>query len=157
MRGEHGHVYGLGERRGEREVAGIGERRTVRRHPGRYHPDLEFRCDDVAQGNRYQAVFTNALGSVTTAPALLTVNTAPVVTSISGNANVLIGETVMFTASASADCAVGGESGRRIVGQHSRSDVDDADVCGDGGYDWESLQGGVHERVRDGEHGRASA
>ena len=57
-------------------------------------------------GNRYQAVFTNALTSVTTTPALLTVNTAPVVSAISGDTAVLIGQTVTFTASATGTAPI---------------------------------------------------
>ena len=73
--------------------------------PGANTAALSFAATAAMSGTRYQAVFSNALSSVTTTPALLTVNTAPVVTSISGNAKMLIGQTVTFTAGASGSPA----------------------------------------------------
>ena len=51
-------------------------------------------------GNSYQAVFTNVGGNATTNPALLTVNTAPVVTLAPTNQTVNQGQLVTFTAAA---------------------------------------------------------
>ena len=52
-------------------------------------------------GNYYQAVFTNAGGSVDTSAATLTINTAPVVTARPANKTVNVGVTATFTAAAS--------------------------------------------------------
>ncbi|HEY5044408.1 MAG TPA: PKD domain-containing protein [Solirubrobacteraceae bacterium] len=53
-------------------------------------------------GYEYRAVFTNGVGSpVTSAPAMLTVEAAPVVTTNPASKGVLVGEGAMFTASAS--------------------------------------------------------
>ena len=55
-------------------------------------------------GNKYQAVFTNAAGSATTSSATLTVNaanTAPTITTNPANVTVTAGATATFTAAAS--------------------------------------------------------
>ena len=55
-------------------------------------------------GNKYQAVFTNSVGSATTAAATLTVNaanTAPTITISPANVTVTAGATATFTAAAS--------------------------------------------------------
>jgi ELWxxDGT repeat protein len=56
-------------------------------------------------GDEYQAVFTNMLGTATTNAATLTVDTAPVVTLQPVNQAVSIGATATFTASASGNPA----------------------------------------------------
>jgi len=54
-------------------------------------------------GYRYQAVFTNAIGSATTTAATLTVQTAPTVTTNPVSQTVNAGEIVAFTAAASGN------------------------------------------------------
>ena len=54
-------------------------------------------------GSRFRAVFTNALGTATTAAATLTVQTAPVVTSNPLNAAAPAGHSITFTATASGN------------------------------------------------------
>jgi photosystem II stability/assembly factor-like uncharacterized protein len=51
-------------------------------------------------GNEYEAVFTNGLGTVTTNPATLTVQTVPTVTTSPQSQTVSLGQTVTFTAAA---------------------------------------------------------
>jgi hypothetical protein len=52
-------------------------------------------------GNEYEAVFTNSLGSVTTNPATLTVDTPPTVTTEPTDVSVVTGQSATFTAAAS--------------------------------------------------------
>ena len=52
-------------------------------------------------GNQYHAVFTNALGNITTTAATLTVNFAPTITLQPSNQTVTAGQTATFTAAAS--------------------------------------------------------
>jgi hypothetical protein len=56
-------------------------------------------------GYRYRAVFTNSVGSATTASATLTVQYAPTVTSNPKNVTVSAGQTATFTAAASGNPA----------------------------------------------------
>ena len=56
-------------------------------------------------GDEYQAVFTNSVGSAATSAAILTVNTAPVVTTNPSNQTVTAGNTATFTAAASGQPA----------------------------------------------------
>jgi hypothetical protein len=54
-------------------------------------------------GNKYQAVFTNAAGTVTTSAAVLTVLYAPIVVTNPSNLTVTAGQTAKFAATANAD------------------------------------------------------
>ncbi len=54
-------------------------------------------------GNEYQAVFANSLGSVTTNPATLTVDTPPTVTTDPTSVTVAPGQPATFTAAATGD------------------------------------------------------
>jgi hypothetical protein len=56
-------------------------------------------------GNLYEAVFTNSLGSAPSAPSTLIVNTAPAVTTQPSSQTVNIGNLVTFTAAASGNPA----------------------------------------------------
>ncbi|MFI5058830.1 MAG: immunoglobulin domain-containing protein [Candidatus Acidiferrales bacterium] len=56
-------------------------------------------------GNKYQAVFTNSVGNVTTTAATLTVNFAPQITQQPTNQAVAAGKTATFSASASGNPA----------------------------------------------------
>jgi hypothetical protein len=56
-------------------------------------------------GNEYEAVFTNTVGSVTSTAAQLTVNTLPVVTTQPTNQSTTVGGTATFTAAASGNPA----------------------------------------------------
>jgi hypothetical protein len=62
---------------------------------------LSFLATAPQNGNQYRAVFTNTGGTATTTAALLTVNTAPAVTTNPTNQSVGSGQSVSFTASAS--------------------------------------------------------
>lgn len=64
---------------------------------------LSFTTSAGQSGNEYRAVFTNSLGTVTTAVATLTLLTAPVVTSNPVSQIVAAGHTVTFTAAASGN------------------------------------------------------
>jgi autotransporter-associated beta strand protein len=57
----------------------------------------------TSDGNEYEAVFTNAAGSVASAAATLTVQYAPVVTGQPSNQTVTGGASALFTAAASGD------------------------------------------------------
>ena len=69
-------------------------------------------------GNQYQAVFSNAAGSVTTTPAVLTVDYAPEVvtnpTSLTVNAGGTAVLTAVVNASPADQRAVAGQYGRRL-------------------------------------------
>ena len=54
-------------------------------------------------GDQYQAVFTNSVGSATTAAATLTVDSAPAITTQPSSATVLQGQPASFTAGASGN------------------------------------------------------
>jgi hypothetical protein len=54
-------------------------------------------------GNEYQAVFTNSIGSVTTSAATLTVDTPPTVTTNPTSVTVVPGQPASFTAAATGD------------------------------------------------------
>jgi hypothetical protein len=60
-----------------------------------------FTTDATQNGNQYEAVFTNALGSATTTAASLTVQTPPNVTASPTGETVTAGSTASFTAAAS--------------------------------------------------------
>jgi hypothetical protein len=68
--------------------------------PGATSGTLTVTATAAGQGNRYRAVFTNPAGTATTLPAVLTVHTAPIVTSQPADATVTAGETATFTAAA---------------------------------------------------------
>ena len=62
---------------------------------------LTFTTSAVQTGNLYEAVFTNSVGSVTSNPATLTVNTVPAITTQPTNQSATAGDAVTFTAAAS--------------------------------------------------------
>lgn len=62
-----------------------------------------FATTPSQNGNVYRAVFTNSLGSATTASAILTVRYAPSVTSNPVSQTVNVGQTAIFTASAAGN------------------------------------------------------
>ena len=62
---------------------------------------LSVPTSPAQNGNEYQAVFSNSVGTVTTTPATLTVDYAPTITSSPTNTTVNAGQTVTFSASAS--------------------------------------------------------
>lgn len=64
---------------------------------------LSFTAAANEDGNEYRAVWTNAAGSATSAPATLTVQTAPTVTGDPADATVDAGGTASFTAAASGN------------------------------------------------------
>jgi hypothetical protein len=64
---------------------------------------LTFTTAPGESGNEYEAVFTNAAGSVTTPAATLTLDTVPVVTVPPSSVSVIIGKSASFTAAASGN------------------------------------------------------
>lgn len=68
---------------------------------GATDPSYTFTAAAVDTGSLYQALFTNAGGTGTSSPALLTVNVAPVVTAAPEDQTVVEGEVASFTAEAS--------------------------------------------------------
>ncbi|MGA2699488.1 MAG: Ig-like domain repeat protein [Isosphaeraceae bacterium] len=70
--------------------------------PGATSTTLSFATAAAQNGNEYQAVFTNSVGTATTtSPAILTVDYAPTVTSSPTSLTVNAGQTATFMASAS--------------------------------------------------------
>jgi len=71
--------------------------------PGGSSNTLSFTTTAAMNGNQYQAVFTNAVGSATTSAATLTVQSAPSITGTGNPASLTVnaGQTAMFTAAAS--------------------------------------------------------
>jgi Immunoglobulin I-set domain len=61
---------------------------------------LSFTTTAAQNGNLYEAVFTNSVGSVTTSAATLTVTTAPVITTNPTNVTATAGTNATFTAAA---------------------------------------------------------
>jgi hypothetical protein len=68
--------------------------------PGATEATLTFTTTAQENGNEYRALFTNLVGSVPSATAKLTVETAPVVTKEPTSTSVVAGENARFTASA---------------------------------------------------------
>ena len=64
-----------------------------------------FNASAAANGNKYEATFANSIGSVTTSPATLTVNTPPVVTTDPSDTEVTAGNSATFTAAATGSPA----------------------------------------------------
>ena len=62
----------------------------------------EFTAAVAQSGYEYEAVFTNAAGTATSAAATLTVNTAPAVTTQPASQTVAAGHTATFTAAAAS-------------------------------------------------------
>ncbi len=78
-------------------------------------------------GDEYQAVFTNSIGTVTTAAAILTVPSAPIVTTPPSNQNVTAGQTATFA----------------VVINGSPTPTVQWQVSTDGGSTWTNLSGAV--------------
>jgi hypothetical protein len=72
---------------------------------GATSPTYSLTPSAADSGKQYHAVFTNAVGSVTTNTATLTVNTVPVVTTQPSSISVTAGATVSFSAAASGSPA----------------------------------------------------
>jgi hypothetical protein len=66
-------------------------------------PTLTFTAHGSDNGALYRAVFTNGLGSATTAAATLTVNTAPVITTQPSSRTVYAGTVASFVAAANGN------------------------------------------------------
>jgi hypothetical protein len=66
---------------------------------------LSLTASAADNGNEYQAVFTNSIGTVTTTAATLTVDTAPQVTTQPSDISVIEGQPASFTAAASGNPA----------------------------------------------------
>jgi hypothetical protein len=65
---------------------------------GATSPTYSATAEPSADGNEYQAVFTNSVGSIATDPAALTVDVAPAVTTQPANETVTEGQQVTFSA-----------------------------------------------------------
>ena len=85
-------VAGLDRRRRPSPASSVRPRRPIRSPPS---------AGD--NGNVYRAVFVNSIGSATTSPATLTVDSLPVVTQQPANATVLTGQDASFTAAATGN------------------------------------------------------
>jgi hypothetical protein len=72
---------------------------------GATSPTLSFTTTSLQNGNQYRAVFTNAVSSVTSATATLTVDFAPAITANPTSQTVVAGNVATFTASASGNPA----------------------------------------------------
>jgi hypothetical protein len=72
---------------------------------GATSPSLSFTATAAQNGNEYEAVFSNSAGSATTAPATLTVDYAPTVTTQPTDVTVNAGQTATFTAAAGGNPA----------------------------------------------------
>ena len=87
-----------------------------------------FTASAAENGNQYEAVFTNSIGTLTSSPATLTVETPPVVTTNPANQTVSAGHTALHGGGqrqSAPNCAVGGEHRwRNDVHRHHRSDLD---------------------------------
>jgi alpha-tubulin suppressor-like RCC1 family protein len=78
------------------------EGKTWAEVPGATSPTLTITGTVTSEnGNRYRAVFTNVGGSVTSAPAVLTVHSAPAITEEPASTTVEAGEPATFEAAAS--------------------------------------------------------
>src|SRR5262249_58788266 len=64
---------------------------------------LTFTAAANQNGNLYEAVFSNAVGSATTAAARLTVQTPPAITTAPSSATVTAGQSATFTAAANGN------------------------------------------------------
>ncbi len=64
---------------------------------------LSFTSSSSQTGNEYRAVFTNSLGTKTTNPATLTVDSPPAITTQPNLALVIAGQTAVFTAAATGN------------------------------------------------------
>jgi hypothetical protein len=99
-------------------------------------------------GNEYRAVFTNSLGSATTAPATLTVLFAPVITTNPVNQSVTAGSSVTFTAAANGNSTPtvqwqvstdGGLTFTNIVGATSTSFTIASTTASENGYEYRAV------------------
>ena len=73
-------------------------------YPGANDRDLAIRVTSTNDAGRYRVIVSNAVGSVTSAPGVLTVISAPKITTQPKDLTVDVGETATFTAA-----AIGGE------------------------------------------------
>jgi uncharacterized repeat protein (TIGR01451 family) len=73
--------------------------------PGETSTTLSFTAAAADNGKKYRAVFTDACGSANTSSAMLTVNTAPSVTTNPGDQGTQQGSSVSFTAAANGSPA----------------------------------------------------
>ncbi len=87
---------------------------------------LSFPATVAENGDEYQAVFTNTIGTATTTPATLIVDFAPSVTSNPTNQTAASGQTATFTAAASANPTASVQWQISTDGGHSFSKVANA-------------------------------
>jgi len=99
---------------------------------GATSPTLTFKVDPTQDGALFRAVFTNAVGSATTAAARLTVTPGLVVTADLQPQTVVVGSTATFTAAAT------GTKRPRMQWQ----------VSTDGGATWANIPGAVGPKLR---------
>jgi uncharacterized repeat protein (TIGR01451 family) len=100
--------------------------------PGATSPTLTFKVDPTQDGTLFRAVFTNTVGSATTAAARLTVTPGLVVTADPLPQTVVVGTTATFTAAAT------GTKRPRMQWQ----------VSTDGGATWAAIPGAVGPKLR---------
>jgi hypothetical protein len=117
--------------------------------PGATSTSENFGSSYAAQnGALFRAVFTNSAGSVTTSSALLTVGTAPAITTQPSSTTVTEGATATFTAAASGNPAPtvqwqlstnGGSSWANISGATSVSYTTAATTTANSGYEYRAV------------------
>jgi hypothetical protein len=99
-------------------------------------------------GYRYRAVFTNSVGTATTAAATLTVQSAPTVTTNPGNVTVTAGQTATLTAAATGNPAPtvqwqvstdGGNTYTPLAGATSTTLTLSGTTAGQNGYRYEAV------------------
>ena len=88
-------THRLGERLAhtDRAVASECQQRTLQQHLRRNQHHIEFHDLRLPNRHRYRAVFTNSFGDDTSSAALLTVNTAPNVTTNPASQSILADRT----------------------------------------------------------------
>src|SRR5262249_51862196 len=106
------------------EVSSDGVR--YRSIPGATSATNTFTATPADDGKLYRAVFSNALGSAATAPATLTVEYAPTITTGPSNQTVNAGTTVTFAASASGNPTPAVQWQIRNDGGTTYNDIDGA-------------------------------
>ena len=99
-------------------------------------------------GYRYRAVFSNSLGTVTTAAATLTVHYAPILTSSPTSQTVTAGSSVSFTASATGNptptvqwqvSTDGGSTWSNISGATSTTFTLSTTTASENGYEYRAV------------------
>ena len=116
-----------------------------------------FTTTSAENGNQYEAVFTNSLGSFTSSPATLTVDYAPTVTTNPASQTVNAGSTATFTAAASGNPAPTVQwevstNGGTTFTPITRRDLDHLQLHGHQRGKRRRVRGGLHQQRQYGDH-----